>query len=180
MSIARLKRLVPPPAQPVGVGSLDEWWLVEQRLGVALPTDYRDFIFAYGTGLFARFFRVYSPFAAGSMSLYSSVQDTCEWRRNTKREFPDRVPYPIYPESPGILPWGNDENGHDYYWFMEGGPDDWIVLADDVRGRGFSEHRCSMTEYLADVILGRVEPLAGDRFTEDDWTFTPFADEARV
>jgi hypothetical protein len=180
MSIAHLKRLVRPPALPTDVGSLADWRLCEQRLGVILPSDYRDFIFTYGTGLFARFFRVYSPFANGAMSLYSSVQDTCKWRRETKRDFPDRVPYPIYPERPGILPWGNDENGHDYYWLTRGKPDDWIVLADEVRGGGFSEHDCSMTEYLAGVLLGPIEPLAGDPFTEEDRTFKPFAHKTKV
>jgi hypothetical protein len=168
---------VPPPGKPVDVGSLEDWRAAERELGLALPSDYRDFIFTYGTGLFARFFRLYNPFATGAMGLLPSVQETCEWRRRTKRDFPERVPYPIYPESPGILPWGNDENGHDYYWFTQGAPDQWTVLSDNVRGSGFAEHRCSLTEYLTGILLGRIKPLAADCFTEEDRVFKPFAHE---
>jgi hypothetical protein len=180
MSITRLKQLVLPPTKPADVRDLDEWRSTEEKLGLMLPGDYRDFIFTYGTGLFARFFRVYNPFATGPMALFSSVQETCEWRRQTKKDFPDRVPYPIYPERQGILPWGNDENGHDYYWFTKGAPDDWTVLSDNVRGSGFAEHECSMTEYLLGVLLGRIKPLAEDCFTKEDHVFKPFACEAEA
>jgi hypothetical protein len=175
MAIAAVKKLVLPPKQPLQVGSLDEWRLAEQKLGLGLPSDYRDFVFTYGTGLFAGFYRVYNPFATGkSMSLLPAVKDTCEWRGKTRKEFPERVPYPIYPESGGILPWGNDENGHDYYWLTRGSPDAWIVLSDDVRGKGFAEHTCSMTEYLLAVLEGRIAPLCGDAFTTRDFVFEPF------
>jgi len=81
-------------------------------------------MFPLAKGITDRFFRVYNLFATGPMALFSSVQETCEWRRKTKKDFPDRLPYPIYPERHGILPWGNDENGHDYYWFTKGATDD--------------------------------------------------------
>ncbi len=175
MAIAALTKLVPPPKQPLQVGSLAEWELAERKLCLALPSDYRDFVFTYGTGLFAGFYRVYSPFATErSMSLVPAVADTCEWRLNTRKEFPERVPYPIYPESGGILPWGNDENGHDYYWLTRGSPEDWIVLSDNVRGSGFAEHKCSMTGYLLAVLKGKIAPLCGDAFTRRDFVFKPF------
>jgi hypothetical protein len=175
MAIAPLKKLVPPPNQPLDVGSLHQWRLAERKLGLGLPSDYREFVFAYGSGLFARFYRVYNPFAADkSMSLLAAVKETCKWRRETRKEFPERVPYPIFPEAGGILPWGNDENGHDYYWFTRGPPDDWIVLSDDVRGNGLAEHKKSMTEYLLGVLRGDIAPLCRDTFTRRDFVFKPF------
>src|SRR6266704_1970342 len=121
MSIERLKALVAPPVQPFEVGTLDQWQKVERELGTQLPSDYRDFVFTYGSGLFAQFYRIYNPFAASEFTaLNTSVQRVCAAERETKRDWPDRVPYPIYPDQPGLLPWGNDENGNDYYWLTEG------------------------------------------------------------
>ncbi len=175
MNILELKSLVTPPKEPLEIGTLEEWHRVEQELGLALPADYREFVFAYGSGLFAQFYRVYNPFSADKyISLDTQVQKTCEWRRRTKAEFPEDVPYPIYPESGGILPWGNDENGHDYYWLTQGSPDQWTVLADDVRGTGFSHHDCSMTGYLLGVLSKRVKPLVGDYPRKENFVFEPF------
>ena len=176
MAIGSLKKLVPAPKQPFELGSMEQWRLAEQKLGLTLPSDYRDFVFTYGTGLFAQFYRVYNPFSASeSMSLVSAVQKTCDWRRQIRTEFPDRVPYPIHPEKHGILPWGNDENGNDYYWLARGSPEEWIVLSDNVRGNGFAEHKCSMTEYLQGVLTKQIAPLSGDEFKQEDFAFRPFA-----
>ena len=70
MSIADLMKLVPPPAKPFEVGTLAEWAKVEAELGTQLPQDYRDFVFAYGSGLFAGLYRVYNPFSGRSTSPY--------------------------------------------------------------------------------------------------------------
>ncbi len=175
MNIEQLKTLVPPPKQPLEIGTPDEWHRLEQRLALVLPTDYREFVLTYGTGLFAQFYRVYNPFSADTyMSLYAQVQKTCDWRRRTKAEFPERVPYAIYPDPGGILPWGNDENGHDYYWLTRGSPEDWTVVADDVRGAGFSQHNCTMTGYLLGVLSKRIKPLAGDYPRKENFVFEPF------
>src|SRR5207249_2196357 len=116
MPIEPLKKIVPPPPIPSEVGSLQQWQAVERQPGLALPFDYRDFVFTYGSGLFAQFYRIYNPFAASEYTaLYPSVERVCGCERETKSDWPDRVPYPIYPDQPGLLPWGNDENGNDYY-----------------------------------------------------------------
>ena len=75
-------------------------------------------------------------------------------RRETERDWPHRVPYPIYPDQPGLLPWGNDENGNDYYWLTEGAPDTWRVLSDEVRGEGLG------TAWI--VIKDRLDAQAGE------------------
>jgi hypothetical protein len=46
----RLVSLVPPPAAPVdGTG---DWQRVESRLGLALPTAYKELVRRYGVGQF--------------------------------------------------------------------------------------------------------------------------------
>jgi hypothetical protein len=172
MSIERLIALVPPPARPFEVGSVEEWRMVEQKLGTPLPSDFRSFVLTYGSGLFAQFYRVYNPFAASEFTaLAPSVERVCAAVRETKRDWPDSVPYRVYPDSPGLLPWGNDENGNDYYWLTEGPPDSWLVLSDEGRGEGFREYGRCMTDFLAEVLLGKIEALAGDYPRDENRVF---------
>ena len=172
MSIDRLTDLVPPPHRPSEIGSLEQWQAVERELGTALPSDYRDFVFTYGSGLFAQFYRVYNPFAASEFTaLVPSVRRVCAAVGEIKRDWPDVVPYKIHPDKPGLLPWGNDENGNEYYWFTSGPPDSWLVLSDEVRGEGFREYGRCMTDFLAEVLLGKIEALAGDYPREGNKVF---------
>jgi hypothetical protein len=179
MPIEMLRQIVPPPDRPSEVGSADEWEVVERALGLGLPSDYRDFVFTYGSGLFARFYRIYNPFAVSKYTaFYPSVERVCAAARELKREWPREIPYPIYPEQPGLLPWGNDENGNNYYWLTDGAPDSWLILSDEVRGEGFKEHKCTMTEFLTKILLGELPALAGDYPSEEDrvfeaWPVTP-------
>jgi SMI1-KNR4 cell-wall len=175
MPIESLKKIVPPPTRPSEGGNFQLWQAVEHVLGLVLPNDYREFVFTYGSVLFAQFYRVCSPFAASKYTaLTTSVQRVCAAEREIKPEWPDQVLYPIYPKQPGFLPWGNDENGNDYCWLTEGASDTKRVLSDEVRG-GFRDYGCTMTEFLTRVLLGEIEALAGDysrdqnRFSEA-WT----------
>jgi len=43
---------------------------------------------------------------------------------------------PSIPSRQVLLPWGNNENGADYYWLTRGAPKDWMALSDAVRGSG--------------------------------------------
>ncbi|HEV7405312.1 MAG TPA: SMI1/KNR4 family protein [Chthoniobacteraceae bacterium] len=172
MSIERLGNLVEPPKRPSEVGSLAQWEAVERQLGVVLPSDYRDFVFTYGTGHFAHFYGVYNPFASSEwIALWPSVQRVCAGERQIKRHFPDAVPYPVYPDQPGLLPWGGDDNGNYYFWMTKGAPDTWKVLSDEVRGEGFQEYGCTMTEFLTGVLCGEFKPLAGDYPKDEDRVF---------
>jgi len=172
MSIHRLTALVPPPAQPSEVGSPERWQQTEQQLGTPLPSDYRDFVFTYGSGLFARFYRVYNPFAASEYTaLVPSVERTLFAIREKKAKWPEEVPYRLHPERPGLLPWGNDENGSEYYWLTEGPPHSWFVVSENVRGEGFREYGRCMTDFLAEVLLGKIRALAGDYPQDDDRVF---------
>lgn len=176
MPIETLTRLVPPPARPTEVGTPEQWRDIEKRLGTKLPNDYREFVFAYGSGLFARFYRVYNPFAASeSIALLPQVRTVCEMERGFKESYPERVPYPIFPEPGGVLPWGNDENGNYYFWVTKGEPDEWTVAENEVRGHGYRRHPYSMTDSLTHVLQGKVQALASDYPEKQDMVFDSWA-----
>ncbi|MEZ6140925.1 MAG: SMI1/KNR4 family protein [Zavarzinella sp.] len=161
MSLTLLKNIIPPPATPSEVGTLSQWRDFENSLGIQLPADYRDFIFTYGSGLFAGFYLVYNPFSTSQyISLLPSITRVCSINRESKKEFPDRFPYSYYPETNGLLPWGNDENGNDYFWLTKGKPDEWQVVQDENRGKGIQTHPFTFTQFLVSILKKETPPLA--------------------
>jgi hypothetical protein len=176
MSIAELKKLVPPPAKPFEVGTLAQWRKLEERLGVKLPRDYREFVFAYGSGLFAGLYRVYNPFAASPyLALLPSVERVCGIEREGKSHSGEKYfPSPIYPEPGGLLPWGNDENGNDYYWRTEGPPTRWIVVQNNNRGEGLRVQPYSMTGFLVGILRRKIRALASGYPRKEDYRFEPW------
>jgi hypothetical protein len=169
MSVADIIDLIRPPATPQQVGTLTEWKNVERELGVLYPSDFREFIFVYGTGLLGRFYSVWNRF--GGTDFVEHVRLICKYERESQLEFPEYFPHPIYPESPGFLPWGSDDNGNYYGWLTHGPPDKWPVLSNEVRGEHYRLHGCTMTQYLAGVFRGQIVPLATDFPGPDDLVF---------
>ena len=173
MSIDQLKELVAPPDTPSEVGTLSQWRDYERSLGVELPSDYREFVFTYGSGLFASFYRIYNPFAASQhIALLSSVTRVCKYNRESQQKYPNRFPFPYFPEKDGLLPWGNDENGNDYFWRTSGSADAWHVVEDENRGSGIKSHvGFTFADFLLSIMNKETEPLAGDYPSEEDYVF---------
>ncbi|WP_020469499.1 SMI1/KNR4 family protein [Zavarzinella formosa] len=156
-SLEKLITIVPPPKRPKAVGSFARWRTAEEKLGLKLPEDYRQFVHVYGGGLFADFYLVHTP---GERSVYGNLVDYLglmashfAWR--------DGLQFNIHPSRPGLLVWGHDENGNYYYWLTKGEPDRWTVVTEETRGNGFAKHNCSMVEYLLGVQLLKIKALAG-------------------
>jgi hypothetical protein len=172
MSLEELVELVPPPRQPFEVGTLKQWRAVEKKLGTELPLDYREVVFAYGSGLFAEFYRVYNPFAVSEhIKLVPSAERVCRFNRESRSSFPMRFPYPYFPEPGGLLPWGNDVNGNDYFWLTEGPPSAWVVVQDENRGGGIKVQPYSMTGFLVAVLTRKVKALASGYPAKSDRIF---------
>lgn len=169
MALADLLALVPPPVVPKVVGSLADWRAVEHTLGLVFPTDYREFIFAYGTGMFATEYAVFNPFAGAKY--LDQVRYLCQIEQDMRKQFPSRCPHPIHPEPGGLFPWACCNNGNYYCWLTKGEPDTWQVVTNAVRGEGYREHGCSMSEYLAGVLRGEIKPLIGDFPSPDCFRF---------
>jgi hypothetical protein len=175
MSITELKKLVPPPAKPFEIGTVAQWRKIEDKLGMKLPRDYRNFIFAYGSGLFAGLYRVYNPFAALEYTnLLTQGRRVCENNRESQRSFPERFPYPYYPIPSGLLPWGNDENGNDYFWLTEGPPSKWVVVQDNNRGEGIRVQPFSMTAFLGAILQRKIKALASGYPRKSNRRFEPW------
>lgn len=171
-AITKLLALVKPPATPSEIGSIKEWKRVEKKLGVALPEDYREFVFHFGSGLFANFIRVFNPFSEDQyISLVPSVMRICDINRHLKEsEGDEEVPYPIYPEKGGILPWGNDENGNTFYWLAERSPEVWPVVLGAGRSRQWERFDCDLTTFLYKALKREICPSIWPSAFPDDNT----------
>jgi hypothetical protein len=159
MSINDLTAVVPPPDTPAAVPAKLNWKEIEKALGVLLPMDYKDFVARYGSGLLGNFIRVFNPFDEYEyMGLVPSVVRICGIRRELKESEGDaEVPFDVYPKSPGLLPWGNDENGNGLYWLTEGATDHWPCIVGAGRDRRWQRFDMTMTTFLATALNGDVK-----------------------
>ncbi len=180
MSLTQLLALVSPPENPIDRCSADHIKQAESKLGVKLPTDYAEFMKHYGCGCFAGFYWVHNPITKNQyLSFERQVKNLCDAECQIKRNLGDEyVPYALFPDSPGLLPWGTDDNGNCYYWLTEGDPDSWPVVQNEVRGAGFTVYQgCTMSIFLTKVLTGEIEALASDYPTDEDFVFVPIQSE---
>jgi hypothetical protein len=148
--LERLQQLLPPPAAPVEPGRPDGWPAVEQRLGTALPTDFKAFTERYGSGTVDDFLYLFNPFAAGEDgNLLVEKDRVLDGYRQTRARFPDRLPLPPFPDEGGVLPVGRTDNGDELYWVTDGDPDDWPLALLASRAALQELHRMPVTGFLA-------------------------------
>lgn len=174
-----LTSIVTPPVHPSEVPTHPDWEKIEKQLGLTLPVDYRDFVQRYGSGLLANFIRVFNPFSSFEyLALIPSVHRISDIRRTLKStEGDEEVPYIVYPDAPGLVPWGNDENGNTFYWLTSGAPDRWPTVVGEGRGRRWERFELPFTLFLAKTLTKEIEcPIWPDDFPliPDDHVFQPY------
>ncbi|MFD5401576.1 SMI1/KNR4 family protein [Streptomyces griseorubiginosus] len=103
----------------------DDWNEVEQHIGSPLPSDFKDFLSAYGSGVISGELVVFHP--RGSRPLLERMYKTHEVfteRRARALDHGDteHVPYPFHPEPGGLISWGYDYSG-DEHFFLPNDPD---------------------------------------------------------
>ncbi|WP_181188176.1 SMI1/KNR4 family protein [Actinopolyspora mortivallis] len=148
--VGRLKRLLPPPEEAAGAV---DWNVVEESLGVRLPSDYKEFMDTYGGGTIEDFLIIYR-FA-------DNIEGTLEIWRNEMwrvRYFWDEVPEWVILEEKweNILPWANTVDDDVCYLLMEPreDPEQWCVVSRD-EDMDWSVFEGSMVEFLEEVVAGR-------------------------
>lgn len=179
MTLERLRELVPPPADPVEPGIKDGWPAVEATLGTALPDDYKRFTELYGSGKFDDFLYLFNPFAPAGQDgnlLYEKDAVLAAYVQ-TRSRFPDRLPWPPFPEPGGVLPLGRSDNGDELYWVTEGAPADWTVALVEARAASYELHPVPVTGFLADLAGGTLQTkvFPPEILERPEHVFEPFA-----
>jgi hypothetical protein len=129
--VEKLVRLIPPPDSPTA--SNGDWALVEADLGTTLPRDWKALVERYGHGTFADFFHLLSPFFA-PCTMMSTARGALAADRVIAKAFPKAIPFPLFPDAEGALPWAQTDNGDVAYWLTWGEPDEWPVAVRNPRG----------------------------------------------
>lgn len=174
MSIDVLLRIMPPPPSPIETGARS-WLEIETEIGTRLPQDYKEYIEKYGSGRIGDFIAIFNPFSANRhTNILDQIPKQTEILNHFKRTSPSECPYPIFPEAAGLLPFGGTDNGDRLYWVTDGEPDSWWIAVNESRGPTFSEHKCDMTQFLADILtLKTVCAVFPDDFPDGDTSFKP-------
>ncbi len=155
MALRDVTSLVAPPARPTAVPARPDWARVENKLGQRLPRDYKSFVMTYGSGNFAQFIRVYNPFSRDEYgSLLKSANRVCDIYREIKQiegceQF---LPFPLYPEKGGLLPWAVDDNGNWLFWLTEGSPSRWPTVVAAGRDKRWQKFDFPMTTFLGKIL----------------------------
>lgn len=170
MSLALLRRALPPPIAPTETTGTENWSSVEASLGTRVPEDYKGFIDVYGTGVIGDFLWVFNPFSRRKyVNLHTQVRAQLDAIEDL-----DGKPYPLYPKPGGLLPWGLTDNGNALYWLTAGDPVAWQVVINESRGPEFERHNVSLTGFLTGVITGAiVSKLFPGDFLDRAITFQP-------
>lgn len=180
--LKKLVALLDPPRAPVEVPGARDWSAVECFLGTSLPADYKRFVATYGTGLISDHLQVMNPFSTvrpwfqrlrGDLGALHAAR----WNQQSSGEALNNVPYPIFPEAKGLLPWGFTYNGDLLCWRTDRHPDTWTVVA-ATRSWRYAEYAGTMSEFLVDLLSEKVSWSiwdAGAHEAPSRPTFTPTA-----
>jgi hypothetical protein len=177
--LERLRQLLPPPANPVEPGRPDGWAEVEAALSTRLPSDFKGFTELYGSGKVDDFLYLFNPFTQGlDGNLLVEKDRVLAAYRQTRARFPDRLPWPPFPEPGGVLPLGRTDNGDELYWVTDGDPDRWSVALVEARVALQELHPMSVTGLLAALAANQLTSrvLPEDLLRRPSHQFTPFSD----
>ena len=70
--------------------------------------------------------------------------------------------YNAFPTKPGLLPWGEDDNGCTMYWLVEGPPNDWPIIVNPPRYSEYQQFHLSMTTFLAKAFTRQLKCILWD------------------
>ncbi|MGW7461274.1 hypothetical protein [Streptomyces sp. NPDC054797] len=155
------------------------WGETEERLGLALPEDYKRLAATFGKGLFSDFLQILSVAPGGAFDL-STTWRSLSADAPAEGEDPLYAPYRIHqPGQGGLIPWGFSQTEGEYYWLAgDEAADTWPIV---TRGRGYREWRqvdMSTPEFIYRVVADpEFEPFSIAAFVPEPF-FAPAPESA--
>jgi uncharacterized protein (TIGR02996 family) len=142
-----LRLVLPPPKRRLHADG--DWGEVEAALGLRLPADYKAFIGTYGSGTIGPLEFV-SPLGVGA--------DVRRWWANWAAFYPDiaeygeEIPYPVFPQLGGLLPFGTLGSVDILNWLTLGEPDCWPFVYYDRDEGLFEVKGLSAVEFVLEAV----------------------------
>lgn len=138
-------------------GSIEAFAPVEAQLSLLLPMDYKQLICGYGSGSWQEFLWVLNPFSRNKyLNLVEQSRRLLEAERIIRGDWPDLVPFALYPEEGGLFPWGITDNGDRLFWRTEGEPGSWPIIVFESRGPEYECHQLSCCDFLREWLRGEL------------------------
>lgn len=165
MSLSKLIQIVPPPLAPIETGSPKQWEAIQNRLGIHLPADYKEFIDTYGTGRFNDFILPYNPFAAREdvntlLVLDAHHEAAHRIQMKTNLKWSAVAPYELYPTPGGLFPWGTtDHFGHSFFWQVNGPPETWVTVFYDMQSGEYEVWKMPFVSFLVRLFSREIESV---------------------
>jgi len=150
--IDALVKEIPPPSSPI---DKDIAATADLR---TLPPDLPLFIQKYGTGHFTTggeiFVSVYNPAHEGDLQQREELLAIL--RSYKAAEGDEYLPCEIFPESPGLLPWGWGDGRQQYCWYTKGRPAEWSVYT-YFDMEIITKFKMCMVEFLEKLLCGKLD-----------------------
>jgi hypothetical protein len=157
------------------------WGAVERDIGLPLPDDYKAFIDLYGTGQVssADGWAVIWNFRDASL-IKDSVSEALSGTKSVARFYRQQVngtdwpcPFPIYPGSGGLLPFGSVVDVQHLNWLTAGPPNRWDVVYFHFDGLEFTRlEGDSFSRCLLKMLRGEYTGLERPSSLEPPFEFT--------
>lgn len=126
----------------------------EERLGTALPSDYKKLVETFGDGAFDGFLDVRLP-----ADIVKGAEFASGWAK--AHGTPSWEPHPPFPEPGGLLPWAGTEHETSFYWITEGpDPDAWPVYVTEVGPEAGTRFAMTTTEFVFRMLTDPEHPYS--------------------
>ncbi len=154
-SVAKLIKLVPPPANPINPPTEADWADAEKELGTALPDDHKDLMTTYGEGYFSDLvIRLYSPrHTLDNLHLLANQRGYREGYHDAVGTPLESYNIPIVPDDGGYLFVANCATGQAFGYHPSGPPNTWPVFVYEWRGLREDRHNEWCDVGLAELLL---------------------------
>ncbi|MFB7420216.1 SMI1/KNR4 family protein [Streptomyces sp. NPDC056210] len=155
--LERLQARLGEPEKAWGWARREIWEASERHLGVTLPADYKAFMDVYGPGTLDGYLYLDRPtclMTPGELEEYWSLDSWREARKGSE----DLYPFPFHPDPGGLIRWGHDEHGGEYYFLASGSdPDNWEIVVGSESAEWYRTNG-TFTEFLTRCFDGLDRP----------------------
>ena len=119
---------------------------------IELPEDYISFLNIFGAGcLTSDRYKLFTFDLTAAPDQRAEVvwESSCDGR---EYQIQERC-YGAYPETPGVLPWGCDDQGLTFFWLVDGLPSSWRTI---VGRTEYNLYEMGMTQLMLDCVANRI------------------------
>jgi hypothetical protein len=157
------------------------WNAAESTTKLQFPDDFKGLLGRFPSGVYAEYFHVFSP-VQSTVTLERFqyyLNENIEYLRRERERHPENIPYKLYPEAGGLVPWGfGAEHIHCWNTAVSSVSNEWTVVYYNHE-YGHGEYQGGMCSFMLDVIKGSFadEELYYD-MDEESWNFGQYEEGA--